>query len=220
MVRFAAVRRIATCLLLLIAAPSSGLADVKVEDPSVSYQAARDYMRDEKWNLAVEQLEKSLAIKNDDYRVWIDLGDALCVDARGVRYGTPERNERAAASYRRATDLNPGSARAWNNLAWLRAKTKTAPDEALAAAHRAIEIDGARASYQDTLAEVHFVRGELPLALRAIRRALEIEPEHEYYAKQLVRFEAASDARAAETPAPIATPKSNKKKPLPKKPTR
>lgn len=203
-----------TSLLLLTAVPV--MADVKVEDPSIYYEAARDYMRAEKWNLAVEQLEKSLAIKNDDFRVWIDLGDALCVDARGVRYGTPQRNERAAGSYRRATELNPGSARAWNNLAWLRAKTKTAPDEALEAAHRAVEIDGARASYQDTLAEVHFVRGELPLALRAIRRALELDPGHEYYSKQLARFLAATD----EMPAPTPTAKPNptpKKKPPAKK---
>lgn len=203
----------ATCLLLLSAAPA--WADVKVEDPTVYYEAARDYMRAEKWNLAVEQLEKSLAIKNDDFRVWIDLGDALCIDARGVRYGTPERNERAAGSYRRATELNPGSARAWNNLAWLRAKTRTAPDEALEAAHRAIEIDGARASYQDTLAEVHFVRGEMPLALRAIRRALELEPDHEYYAKQLARFLAAASEGVAATPSPkpTAKPKGKVKKP-------
>lgn len=206
------------CLLLLIA--PAALADVKVEDPSIYYEAARDYMRDEKWNLAVEQLEKSLAIKNDDFRVWIDLGDALCVDARGVRYGTPERNERAAKSYRRATELNPGSARAWNNLAWLRAKTKTAPDEALGAAHRAIEIDGARASYQDTLAEVHFVRGEMPLALRAIRRALELEPDHEYYAKQLARFLAATDSLPAATPSPKVTPKKPGSKKPAKKPAR
>lgn len=197
-------------LLLLLAASAPARADVKVEDPIQHYEAARDYMREEKWNLAVEQLEKSLAIKNDDFRVWIDLGDALCVDARGVRYGTPERNERAAGAYRRATELNPGSARAWNNLAWLRAKTKTAMDEALAAAKRAIEIDGGRAGYQDTLAEVYFVRGELPLALRAIRRALELQPGDDYYMKQLARFEAAAQAAQAAPPP----------KPRPKKPRR
>ena len=177
--------------------PVLARADVKVEDPVRHYEAAREYMREEKWNLAVEQLEKSLAIKNDDFRVWIDLGDALCVDARGVRYGTPERNEQAAGAYRRATELNPGSARAWNNLAWLRAKTKTAMDEALAAAKRAIEIDGGRAGYQDTLAEVYFVRGELPLALRAIRRALELQPGDDYYMKQLERFETAVQSAQA-----------------------
>ena len=215
MVRFCLVRFLPTPLLLLLslAGATPVLADVKVEDPDFYYQAARDYMRDEKWNLAVEQLEKSLAIKNDDFRVWVDLGDALCVDARGVRYGTPERNERAAGAYRRATELNPGSARAWNNLAWLRAKTKTSMDEALAAAKRAIEIDDGRAGYQDTLAEVYFVRGEYPLAMRAIRRALEIEPGSDYYTKQLQRFQDASENAVEPTPTPKATPKKTTKKP-------
>lgn len=167
------------------------MADVKVEDPDESAERGRLYMREEKWNLAVEQLERSLAIRNDDYRVWIDLGDALCVDARGVRFGTPERNERAARAYRRALELNPASARGWNNLAWLLARTRAHLDEALVAAKRAVEIDDARASYQDTLAEVHFVRGERDAAVTAIDRALELEPADEYYKKQRERFEAA-----------------------------
>ena len=205
-------------LLLLLAGATPAVADVKVEDPDFYYQAGREYMREEKWNLAVEQLEKSLAIKNDDFRVWIDLGDALCVDARGVRYGTPERNERAAAAYRRATEINPGSARAWNNLAWLRAKTKVSMDEALAAAKRAIEIDDGRAGYLDTLAEVHFVRGEIPLALRAIRRALELQPGDDYYRKQLERFQAASELAEIEPPPPAPKPTSKLKATPKKKP--
>ena len=69
------MRALLAAASFLLAVPA--LADVKVEDPDEYYQLARDYMAEEKWNLAVEQLEKSLAIKNDDYRVWIDLGDAL-----------------------------------------------------------------------------------------------------------------------------------------------
>ena len=217
------MRGLPTALLLLMLAPAAAWADVKVEDPSVYHMAGLDYMREEKWNLAVDQLEKSLSIKNDDFRVWIDYGDALCVDARGVRYGTPERNEQAARAYRRATELHPGSARAWNNLAWLRAKTGTALDEALEAARRAVEIDGSRAGYLDTLAEVHFVRGELPMALRAIRRALEIQPGDEYYAKQLDRFEAASRGAAASVESgrpPGNKPKRGPKKLAPRNPNR
>ena len=186
-------------LLVMLLLPSAGGADVKVEDPSESAELGRLYMREEKWNLAVEQLEKSLAIKNDDFLVWIDLGDALCIDARGVRFGTPERNERAADAYRRALELNPAAARGWNNLAWLLAKTRMRLDEALAAANRAVEIDENRPSYLDTLAEVHFVRGEVADAIRVIRRAREHAPDDDYLRKQLDRFEA---ALASATPAP------------------
>lgn len=191
-------------LAALSFAPALASADVKVEDPKESAELGRAYMREEKWNLAVEQLEKSVAIKADDYRVWTDLADALCVDARGVRFGTPERNERAAAAYVRALKLNPVYSRAWNNYAWMLAKTRVRLDEALAFAKRAVEIDDSRASYLDTLAEVYFVRGEVADAVRVIRRARELSPEDDYFRKQLERFES---ALATATPAPKATPR-------------
>lgn len=165
------------------------------------------YMAEEKWNLAVDQLEKSIAAKNDDWLVWVDYGDALCIDARGIRYGSPDRNERAAAAYRKAAEINPGAARAWNNLAWLRARTVTSLDEALTAAKRAVDIDPERTGYLDTLAEVFFARGEHALALDAMKKALAIEPSDEYLRRQLTRFE---NALAAATPTPA--PKGKKKK--------
>ncbi len=183
--------RLGSLLAVLFLLVPPARADVRVEDYRVFHRAAIDYLRDEKWNLALEQLEKAIAAKNDDDRLWTDYGDALTVDPRGVRFGSPTRNARAAEAYRRATQLNPGSARAWNNLAWLFAKTKARLDEGLAAAVRAVEIDRTRAAYLDTLAEVRFARGERAAALEAIERAIELEPDDEGLKRQRKRFQEA-----------------------------
>ena len=192
--------------LFLLLAPAIARADVKVDDYAEYAKQGRRYMVEEKWNLAVEQLEKAVAAKNDDDKVWTDLGDALAVDPRGVRFGSAPQNERAAAAYRRATQLNPGSGRAWNNLAWLRAKTKTAPDEALEAGKRAVELDEGRAGYLDTLAEVYYARGEIGQAVDTADKARALEPADEYLQKQYERFLAATS-----DPTPTPTPKPSKK---------
>lgn len=183
--------------------PSVARADVTVEDYAVYHKLGRRYMIEEKWSLAVEQLEKAIAAKNDDDQVWTDLGDALAVDARGVRFGSETQNAKAADAYRRAAQLNPGSGRAWNNLAWLLAKTKTSLDEALTAAKRAVEVDEARAGYLDTLAEVHFARGELADAVDLEDRARSLDPNDAYLQKQYERFLTAQ-AEPTPTPTPAA----------------
>ena len=187
-------------------ASNSARADVKVEDPGRSFEQGLRYMADEKWNLAVEQLEHSIAIKNDDARVWLALGDALVVDPRGVRYASADRNERAAAAYLRSVDLDPTSSAAWNNLAWLRAKTRTDLDQGLAAARRAVEINES-AGHLDTLAEVHHARGEHREALAVIEQALETEAGNEYFERQRARFaEALASPDAGRTVRPAAVP--------------
>lgn len=209
--------------LLLLFAPPLARADVRVEDYAEYAKLGRKYMGEEKWNLAVGQLEKAVAAKNDDDKVWTDLGDALAVDPRGVRFGSPHQNERAASAYLRATQLNPGSARAWNNLAWLRAKTKTSLDEGLDAAKRAVELDAGRAGYLDTLAEMHFARGEIAQAVEVADKARAMDPGDGYLEKQYERFlQATSDPAPAATPAPKKTPKNaaNGKKPKKKEPTK
>jgi Flp pilus assembly protein TadD len=204
---------VACCLAL----PLAARADVSVEDYAVYARQGRTYMAEQQWNLAVEQLQKAVHAKNDDDRVWTDLGDALAVDPRGVQFGSPSQNEQAAAAYQRATQLNPGDARAWNNLAWLRAKTKTALDQGLEAALRAVELEE-RAGYLDTLAEVRFARGEMAEAIEVAERAMALEPEDSYFQKQYDRFLGASTA----TPTPTAAPakKSGGKKPPSKKKAR
>jgi len=118
-----------------------------------------------------------------------------------------EAGERAAAEHffqvLRANHLAvieafPKAAMHHNNLAWLAARTDRHLDEALALARRAVELAPQEAGYLDTLAEVHFRRGDVALAIELEKKCIEMDPEEGIFKEQLARFEARSEADASE----------------------
>ncbi len=86
--------------------------------------------------------------------------------------------------------MHKNDANLLNGLAWFTATSDLYLDEALQAARRAIEIEPDSFEILDTLAEVHFRRGEVREAIDAGRRALELDPGSDYLREQLERFEA------------------------------
>ncbi len=84
----------------------------------------------------------------------------------------------------------PRSALYHNDLAWLSANLDRDLDKALLHAQKAVELDPQSAGILDTLAEVHFRRGNRAEAARLAKRCLEMDPDGEHYKKQLARFEA------------------------------
>jgi tetratricopeptide (TPR) repeat protein len=87
-----------------------------------------------------------------------------------------------------------------NTAAWLSACCRRGLDTGLARARKAIELEPDAAGYYDTLAEVHFQRGEREQAIAAQKKAIGLDPAKTYYRKQLKRMEAgdASAPRPAE----------------------
>jgi tetratricopeptide (TPR) repeat protein len=81
---------------------------------------------------------------------------------------------------------------AWlhNNLAWMSACCRRNLDEGLEHARKAVELDPETTGYLDTLAEVHFQRGEREQALEFMKKCLARDAGNAYYRKQLKRFEA------------------------------
>jgi len=80
-----------------------------------------------------------------------------------------------------------------NNLAWVIATgehpDRAALDTALRLAERAVADTGRReANILDTLAEVHFQRGETDAAVEVIEEAMRLEPGEAYYRGQRERF--------------------------------
>jgi tetratricopeptide (TPR) repeat protein len=69
------------------------------------------------------------------------------------------------------------------------AKCSRRLEEALKHAQKAVELSPDKAAYVDTLAEVHFQRGDRDEAIRHIRRCIELEPDSQYFHEQLTRFE-------------------------------
>jgi len=99
-----------------------------------------------------------------------------------------------------------------NNLAWIIATGddpgREALDTALRLAERAVaDTDRAEANILDTLAEVHFQRGENDAALAVIEEAMRLDPDEAYYRGQRERFlgRRARDDRP-DPPAPARAP--------------
>jgi predicted Zn-dependent protease len=107
---------------------------------------------------------------------------------------------RALAVQEKLCSEHPRSANAHNTLAWLAACSRRDLDKAAEHAKKAVELAPNKAGYLDTLAEVHFQRGEQEQAVATMKRCVELEPKRDYYRKQAKRF-AAGDKMA-----PVPTP--------------
>lgn len=97
--------------------------------------------------------------------------------------------EKIYAVNNRTTLDFPDSAFHHNTVAWLAARCQRRTDDALAHAEAAVRLAPDRAAYLDTLAEVHFVRGNKAKAIELARRCIQMEPEHKIFRDQLKRFE-------------------------------
>ncbi len=124
--------------------------------------------------------------------------------------------------YRRGSELYqglckdyPGCAWVHHNLAWLAAGCRRDLDAALGHARKAAELMPQDAGYQDTLAEVHFQRGDTEKAIALVKGCLAQAPQREYFRQQLRRFRAGDPATAV-PPDPIGPPKSDEACLLPK----
>jgi tetratricopeptide (TPR) repeat protein len=83
----------------------------------------------------------------------------------------------------------PRSATYFNNAAWMCARAQRKLDQALDLVQRAIVLAPQEASYQDTLAEVRFQRGDREGAVAAAKKAVEFAPHSALFAKRLKHFE-------------------------------
>ena len=112
--------------------------------------------------------------------------------------GRPEADaayDRAKSLYtelaaRRPGDSPAASPPADNLLAWFECRCGRDLDDALARATRAAEAEPENTAILDTLAEVHFRRGETDRALELVRRCIKLEPNSEHHKKNLERFAA------------------------------
>jgi Flp pilus assembly protein TadD len=125
------------------------------------------------------------------------------LDALIARYRLPEKDpdfhqqtrdlvDRSASFYRRliaeTPDNIPGKARFYNQFAWLVGNTEGDLDEALECAHKAVELRPDAGAYLDTLAHVHFARGELQSAVKSQTKAAQLEPHSGLIKKKLQLF--------------------------------
>lgn len=90
-----------------------------------------------------------------------------------------------------------------NCQAWYMAMAGQGSDEALALVQQALETEGPRADFLDTLAVVHLVRGEYAQAAEASQAAAVLAPERFYHLWQAERMRALAEQHtAASEPTP------------------
>jgi uncharacterized Ntn-hydrolase superfamily protein len=92
-----------------------------------------------------------------------------------------------------ASDID--DAGVYNNLAWEFALRKVYPEKTLAAALKAHTLDPEDANIMDTVAEAYYAMGDYENAIRYEKEALEREPENQFFARQLEKFQKALEGK-------------------------
>ena len=82
----------------------------------------------------------------------------------------------------------PNSGYAHNIVASFMAICRRDLDLALKHAKRATELEPANTDYLDTLAEVHFRKGDRDAAIGSMKKCVELQPQRAYFRKQVDRF--------------------------------
>jgi Flp pilus assembly protein TadD len=83
-----------------------------------------------------------------------------------VLYADDERTEEAISACERATELDDGDAKAWNNLGFLYLTVADDPNAAKRALQRAVALDATQARYRNNLAYAQVADGDHRAALR------------------------------------------------------
>ncbi|HZV06978.1 MAG TPA: hypothetical protein VE999_17985 [Gemmataceae bacterium] len=112
------------------------------------------------------------------------------LERRGYKKESTDLFNRYYAAYEKVCRDFPRCASAHNEVAWISACSRRNLDKALEHAQKAIELVPTHAGYHDTLAEVHFQRGDKERAIAMQKRAIELDPKRVYFRKQLKRLEA------------------------------
>lgn len=150
---------------------------------------ARGFAESGDWAMAAAEARLAQAALPGDIDFPLELIPQL--DEAGRMSEAHELFRRPFQAHQRLLEQFSNSATHHNNLAWFAARCDRELDAALRHARRAVKLYPEKASFLDTLAEVHYRRGDRDEAIRLARRCLEKEPTNEHFQQQLARFEMA-----------------------------
>ena len=115
------------------------------------------------------------------------LGDQAA--AAGAREKSEQEYSRVVDLYRRGITSFPNDPRLLNGLAWFYVKHRINLDEAFRLAGRAHDLEPRSWQIVDTLAEIHYARGNLVQASQFAQKALSLDPKNPYLRDQVARFQ-------------------------------
>ena len=126
----------------------------------------------------------------------------LLLSVLGDLFYEAKNFKETVAAYEKSLSHAPENPHVLNNLAWLYA---TCEDESIRNPKRALDLSlqavllERSSQVLDTLAESHFVNGEIEAAIAAEKMALELAKENrEYYPEQIERFSGKKPANRPE----------------------
>ena len=149
-------------------------------------QAAID---EKKFDVVAREIEIASKTSPNDVRLAEDLVPLL--EKADQKELAQQLFDRSYASLAKVIEVYPESAFHRNNLAWLSARCRRQLDQALAHAQEAVRLQPENPSYLDTLAEVHFQRGDREQAIRWSQAAVKLSPRYKAFQDQLARFQTA-----------------------------
>src|SRR5262245_25915650 len=143
-------------------------------------------LREGKFDAALEEALAVIAVLPGDLETTIATVPAL--DAAGRKKDADAMYSTVRKRYEDLLRDYPESAFGHNSLAWLAAACRRDLDDALVHAKAAVAAEPASDAFRDTLAEVHFRRGDSGQAIAIMKKCCELRPERVYFARQLARF--------------------------------
>ena len=147
---------------------------------------ARALLAEGKVNEAMAQAKAYLAVQPGSSGLVIDMVPDL--DAAGKKKEADELFRLGWEAFAKMLEEHPDSASARNSAAWLAANCQRELDTALKYAEDAVKADPASVSYRESLAEVHFRRGQREKALALMEQLTEEAPRSRLFRRQLERY--------------------------------
>jgi len=171
--------------------------DAKELRSRMHYFLACHYASDGDQARQLEELDKAIAIDPPDL-------DALIARYRLLEATPADRGRVLQLIQASAKELegfiidDPENPTWYNQYAWLVGNTEGDLDKALRYSQKSIELRPDAGGYYDTLAHVHFARGEYEKAVQVQEKAVKLEPHSPILRRKLEGFRAALEKQRTE----------------------
>jgi tetratricopeptide (TPR) repeat protein len=163
-----------------------------LSDPELIHRShARALLAQGKADQAVAELRRVLAILPGDVRMVEEMTPLL--KEAGQERAANELLAAVVARYEQVVRDYPQTSHHRRELALVLARTGQRLDEALALAKQAAELEPQTADNHDALAEVHFIRQEIPAAIAAGEKARDLEKNSAHYRERLKHWQAKAE---------------------------